>query len=145
METKVFHSGTVSLFEPTQPLGLTRVVVPMWGYTAVEYFGNNNMWTNPVGSCDTCENVQDKNSSPDHDTSEIKMTEIETSSCATTSKLVIEGKFLSSKSRIIYLFCTYNNMIQSWKKYWYVTLYINWKVMNIVLETIPRLIQTLSV
>jgi len=102
METKVFHSGTVSLFEPTQPLGLTRVVVPMWGYTAVEYFGNNNMWTNPVSSCDTCENVQDKNSSPDHDTSEIKMTEIETSSCATTSKLSITRiNILSSKLWII--------------------------------------------
>lgn len=63
METKLFHTGTVGLYEP-QPLGLTRVVVPMWGYTAVEYFGNSNMWTNPIlaSQSENVENIEDNTS-----------------------------------------------------------------------------------
>lgn len=81
METKVFHSGTVGLYEPHQPLGLTRVVVPMWGYTAVEYFGNSSMWTNPVGESQSeiCENVED-NTSTQEVSDIVKVMEFESNS-----------------------------------------------------------------
>ena len=84
METKVFHSGTVGLYEPHQPLGLTQVVVPMWGYTAVEYFGNTNMWTNPVVGVENSENVEETVSTQESSDC-VKITENESLS-STTSK-----------------------------------------------------------